>query len=244
MKQFFVIIGAQRSGTTYLYTLLDNHDDIKMAKPVRPEPKFFIDDNLYIKGKNFYEESFFSGPQNGIFGEKSTSYLEYPEAREKILEYYPDAKFIVLLRNPVDRAISNYYFTKENGFEKRSLENVFIDRVPSPVESNSISVSPFKYLERGNYYHFLKNWHWDVSSDRYYVIIQEKFIADTIDEFSSLLSFINAGLKVDKDLIMDKINASKPYEIPEKIQKYLNDYYRNDIEKLEEFLGISIEEWK
>ena len=50
MPDHFVIVGAQRSGTTYLYGLLDEHPEIEMAKPVRPEPKFFLDYDRYALG--------------------------------------------------------------------------------------------------------------------------------------------------------------------------------------------------
>ena len=70
-NQFFFIIGAQRSGTTYLHNILEEHPEISMASPVIPEPKFFLSSD-YKKGKAFYINKFFphSHPRNIIFGEK------------------------------------------------------------------------------------------------------------------------------------------------------------------------------
>ena len=59
MTRHFFIAGAQRSGTTYLYRLLDEHPEIEMAKPERPEPKFFLLDELHARGLKFYENHFF-----------------------------------------------------------------------------------------------------------------------------------------------------------------------------------------
>ena len=56
MTNHFFIVGAQRCGTTYLYNLLDEHPEIEMAKPVKPEPKFFMKDDLFEKGLDFYKE--------------------------------------------------------------------------------------------------------------------------------------------------------------------------------------------
>jgi hypothetical protein len=59
MSRFF-IVGAQRSGTTYLWHALNHHPEICMASPVRPEPKFFMQEELWKKGKDYYERAYFS----------------------------------------------------------------------------------------------------------------------------------------------------------------------------------------
>src|SRR5262245_35557105 len=56
----FLIAGAPRSGTTWLYHLLDRHPQIYMARPVRPEPKFFLVDELYDRGWQFYVDTWFA----------------------------------------------------------------------------------------------------------------------------------------------------------------------------------------
>jgi hypothetical protein len=111
-KEHLFIIGAQRCGTTYLYKVLDSHPEIYMAKPLRPEPKFFINDLEYSNGKLYYENKYFSSIDDSIkvLGEKGTSYIEHPDVSDRIKSFYPNAKIIVLLRNPVERAISNYFF--------------------------------------------------------------------------------------------------------------------------------------
>jgi len=57
----FLIAGAPRSGTTWLYHLLDRHPEVYMAKPVRPEPKFFLVDELYERGLQHYIDTWFAG---------------------------------------------------------------------------------------------------------------------------------------------------------------------------------------
>ena len=53
------IVGAQRSGSTYLYNLLDGHPEVSMIRPARPEPKFFLSQDSILQGKSFYEDHFF-----------------------------------------------------------------------------------------------------------------------------------------------------------------------------------------
>jgi hypothetical protein len=52
----FIIGGAPRSGTTWLYELLDRHPDVHMAKPLAPEPKFFLRDDEYARGLRYYSQ--------------------------------------------------------------------------------------------------------------------------------------------------------------------------------------------
>src|SRR6266576_1930600 len=107
MHDHFVIVGAQRCGTTYLYRLLDEHPEIEMAKPLWPEPKFFLDDERYPLGLPYYESQFFSEPETRVRGEKSTSYIESETAAQRIKATLPEAAVLVVLRDPVLRAISN-----------------------------------------------------------------------------------------------------------------------------------------
>ena len=109
-QKHLIIIGAQRSGSTFLHALLDKHVDIYMARPVNPEPKYFLRENSNL---NEYRNTVFAGaPKSKLYlGEKSTSYYEKPEVAGRIKSMIPDAKLVVVLRNPVNRAISNFTFS-------------------------------------------------------------------------------------------------------------------------------------
>src|SRR6266550_685043 len=101
----FIIAGAPRSGTTWLYELLDRHPDVHMAKPLKPEPKFFLRDDEYAKGLEYYSTKWFEGVEpSKIAGEKSTDYLESSAAAARIAKNLSDVKLIFLLREPVSRA--------------------------------------------------------------------------------------------------------------------------------------------
>ena len=75
-KKHFFIVGAQRSGTSYLYRVLDEHPKICMSKPMRPEPKYFIDKDVSdIDLSDYYEEYFHECDSAvEVYGEKSTTY--------------------------------------------------------------------------------------------------------------------------------------------------------------------------
>ena len=81
MIRHLLVIGAQRCGTTYLHTVLDSHEQITMARPANPEPKVFCSDELTRRGAEWYRETYFAHAGGELLlGEKSTSYLEDPNA--------------------------------------------------------------------------------------------------------------------------------------------------------------------
>jgi Sulfotransferase family len=101
----FIIGGAPRSGTTWLYDALDRHPAVYMAKPVKPEPKFFLVDDLYAKGLPHYSATWFADvPAGRVAGEKSTDYLESTAAAERIARDLPQVRLVFILREPIDRA--------------------------------------------------------------------------------------------------------------------------------------------
>lgn len=119
----FIVGGSPRSGTTWLYQALDRHPRIHMAKPVTPEPKFFLVDELYAKGFDWYLSTWFADvPPGAIAGEKTTNYLESAEAARRIRRHLPQVRLVFLLREPVDRAFNNWLWSRTNKVEDRDFE--------------------------------------------------------------------------------------------------------------------------
>ena len=106
----FMIIGAMKCATSTLYEQLALQSGIVLSSP--KEPNFFSNDEIYAQGMEWYW-SLFEQPsiQNGLIGEASTHYTKlptYPNTVERIHRHIPDAKFIYVMRHPVDRLISHY----------------------------------------------------------------------------------------------------------------------------------------
>ncbi len=129
-----------------------------MAQPLRPEPKFFMLDELYNQGIGYYDSTYFAGKAGvRVRGEKSTSYLESETAARRISSAFPDAKIVVLVRDPIERAISNYRFSCDNGVETLSFERAIAEEAEriERFDRSRFSVSPFAYLSRGRYAEYL-----------------------------------------------------------------------------------------
>ena len=149
----FIIGGAPRSGTTWLYSLLARHPDVYMAAPVTPEPKFFLVDEIYEKGLHFYAKTWFAAAGGRCAGEKSTDYLESAPAAERIARDLPGVKLVFILREPVDRAYSNYLWTRMNGLEHEDFETALQheERRERELPARLKFTRPFSYFSRGLY---------------------------------------------------------------------------------------------
>ncbi len=160
MHKHAFIIGAQRSGSSYLARTLATSPALRFAEPFFPEPKFFLDPSKFQQGPDYYLQNYFRQEAVGaVRVEKSTSYLESPEAAKRIGEWFPDATIVVVLRNPIYRAVSNYFFSKANGIETLDIEDAFrmeADRLQQGGYTSS--VSPFAYVQRGHYVKDLEAW--------------------------------------------------------------------------------------
>jgi len=179
MAKHLFIIGAQRSGTTYLYKALDAHPEVFMAKPVKPEPKYFMKEENAGKGYDAYIESHFSMREGSTwFGEKSTSYLESELAAESISNTIQAPTLLVMLRNPVDRALSNYAYTCDNGLEPLDFEAALREESSRKEswQSMGTSVSPFAYTERGEYSRYLDQWAQVFGRERLILLVYEQLV--------------------------------------------------------------------
>lgn len=161
MTRHLVIIGGQRCGTTYLSSLLADHPQIAMARPSPPEPKVFLSDEVLAGGREGYVAAWFSHAAGAlVLGEKSTSYIERPDAISRVRTVLSDPLILAQVRDPVARAVSNWAFTSGFGLEERPLPAALSENLAGPRDwdPSLTSVSPYAYLERGHYADWLRPW--------------------------------------------------------------------------------------
>jgi hypothetical protein len=247
-RRHFFIVGAQRSGTTYLYHVLNEHPEIEMAMPVRPEPKFFLNDDLAGRGAAYYDTTFFPGKAGAWQrGEKGTSYIESEKAARQIARTFPDAMILLALRNPIERAISNYWFSVNNGIETEPLDQAFLREGSrrEQYDRTQFSVSPFAYLKRGCYIDYITLY------ERYFPRAQ--MIILIFEEFTTRLAAIQrlyARLGVAPDFVPpsagNRINVSEKQDeqiLTPDMRQYLVNYFAGPNARLAEHLVVDLEQW-
>src|SRR5205085_6683798 len=112
----------------------------------RPEPKVFLSDELTARGLAWYRDTYFAhATGERVLAEKSTSYLEDPEAPGRARRVLGEPQVLAVLRDPVDRAVSNWRFSTDNGFETRPLAEALRANLESSRawDSRRSSVSPY-----------------------------------------------------------------------------------------------------
>lgn len=144
MKVNFMIIGAMKSGTTTLSELLRRHPDVELFER---EIQFFSSTRDWRKNLDRYH-GLFEQADGKVYGDASTHYAYYPEFNleiwDDIFEYNPEMKFIYVIRNPVDRSLSQYMHMYERGYTSLSLEEAI--RKESTIINNSryyTQIEPF-----------------------------------------------------------------------------------------------------
>ncbi len=182
----FIIGGAPRSGTTWLCHLLARHPDIGLAHPIAPEPKFFLIDDLYRRGMPYYAQRWFGALAQGIVGEKSTNYLESPAAAARIARDLPQTRLIFLLRDPVERAFSNYRWSRAHGHETLDFATALAVEATRPVLHALRYARPFAYAGRGMYARLLRPYFTRFAPDRILLLRFEDIgpaLATTVHRF-------------------------------------------------------------
>ncbi len=157
----FLVIGAQRCGTTYLHGLLAAHPEIAMARAGAPEPKVFLSDDVLAGGRDAYVAEWFADAGDArVLGEKSTTYLESPEAIPRVRAVLGEPPLVVQLRDPIARAVSGWRFSTDNGLEDRPLADALVENLEGSRawDPTQTSASPYAYLERGRYADLLAPW--------------------------------------------------------------------------------------
>lgn len=124
----FIILGAQKCGTTTLFNTLSKHPALIHSVP--KEPHFFIKKDFRRKIGEYHK--LFHLKEDSLYFEASTSYTNYPNydlnTHEKIYEYNPEMKFIYIIRNPVDRVISSYMHSYMRGYTDLNIEEAILNK--------------------------------------------------------------------------------------------------------------------
>lgn len=249
MASHLIIIGAQRSGTTYLYKILDEHPEVYMAKPIKPEPKYFMNQANETICYDAYLKKYFSDAVNfSWLGEKSTSYIECEKAALEIKRILPDAIIVVILRDPLERAISHFSFTKDHGLEPYDIERAIKEE---PLREHSwnvakTSVTPYAYIERGKYAQYLDRWEYLFGKDQMILLVSEQLIGDQV-----AVSALYERLGIDKQFVppslMERVNAGSEErakcQLSDEFRASLQDIFRPWNRELEKRYGLDLSCW-
>ena len=195
-KVDFFIVGAPKAGTTSLYHYLNEHSEIEMSS--QKEPDFFSDQSLQ-KQKLYYDKnridtlekynSLFEREDVILRGDSSVSYLFYEDVPHKIITYNPDAKIIIMLRNPIDRAFSHYLMDYSLGLISESFETI----IQKQSKHKNANLFYQQYIQLSEYTKQIKRYLEVFSKDNIHFIDYEDFKNDTSDVVNSVFLFLGVN---------------------------------------------------
>lgn len=237
----FLILGTQKGGTTSLYEYLCHHP--RVIPNLHKEVDFFI--WQYYRGLDWYISHFPPLPKGGNFitGEASPSYMVDGRVCDRLWEAFPDVRLIFILRNPVDRAFSQYQdHVNWMGREHRSLEEAIADEIAIIETLDDLTLAErefwmtqYGYLLRGMYVYFLEKWMRRFPAEQMFILKSEDFYAHPQKTLKQVFEFL--GLPDHPLPEYHRYTAGSYSKITDRLRQTLADFFRPHNQKLEELLG-------
>ena len=198
----FFIVGAAKAGTTSLYSYLIKVPEVFM--PSRKEPHFFAPNVIsqsYFHKVSSKEEyrTLFQGVRNQIMiGEASPTYLWDKDSPRLIHEMIPNAKIIIMLRDPVARAYSHYLHHVRDGWENRTFDAAIREDYSS--DGGTVWKVPNVYVHQGLYSKQVKRYFDIFDPSNIKIIVFEEFVRDTRRYVSEVMKFLGINSAVPSNV--------------------------------------------
>lgn len=193
----YFLLGVSKSATTWIYQCFKDHPDVFV--PSTDSLKYF--DLKYHKGKEWYWEHFSDSGLSQVVVDPSPTYLRSPVTSERIANDYPNAKFILSLRNPVDRAFSQFWHEKKaNRFDYAFKETA------------DIFLLYTWYIETGFYATHLKRFLQYFDKSRFKIILFDNLTHNPETFISEIYEFLMVDRTFSPPVLNKKINAAGIYE--------------------------------
>lgn len=243
----YIIIGSTRCGTTSLYNYISAHPQAKAAKGSGfREVHFFDYPQNFDRGIDWYRSQF---PNAQVTGETSPTYLQHPLVPVRIHKHCPDVKLIALLRNPVDRAWSDYHLALKKGWTKETFKQR-IDKEQRELESERClelwtkkfylsKTHLLGFLERGKYAQQLERWFDVLPKENFLILFSEKFYRHPQNVLNRVYIFL--GLEPKNLAKYRKWHSGKYGQMSTRMRQQLEKFFKPHNERLEGLLRRKIE---
>jgi hypothetical protein len=244
MKVNFVIGGTQKGGTSALDSFLRQHPQICMPNDIK-EVHFFDREEMFCDRKPDYEKyhaHFRPTPDQRTIGEASPIYMYWESAPFRIWSYNPQMKWILILRNPVDRAYSAWNMERQRGAEKLSFEEAIAQEPVRCREALPLQHRIFSYADRGYYAGQVRRLFNIFDPEKCLCLLNEDLQAEHEPTVRTVFSFLG----VDESI---KIPQGRVFEhgydqlLDSDLRSRLMQRFHFDIRELERLLGRDLSKW-
>ena len=182
----FLGLGTQKGGTTTLHQLLSQHPQVYL--PACKEVHYF--DLNHLAGETWYRSHFQAATTTQKCGDITPFYLFHPDVPQRIQQLLPDARMIVLLRHPVDRAISQLFHAKKRGFEPLEPADALQAETSRLASGDPISLQKHSYVSRSRYLEQLERYEARFPSDQMLIMRSEDLFEQPVKIWQTLQQFL------------------------------------------------------
>jgi hypothetical protein len=199
-----IIIGSRKSGTRALLTFMNLHPSILTAKN---EVHFFDDEENYMLGLEWYRKRMPYTFADQITVEKTPAYFVCDEVPERVFYMNKSVKLLLIVRDPVERAISDYLQIHMNKVHKNKPDKTFEEYVIDPYTGEIDRT--FNPIKRSMYYHHLKKWLNWFPLDQILFVSGENLVQNPAKELRAVETFLGIDHRISKDFFY--FNASRGF---------------------------------
>ncbi|MGI9157626.1 MAG: sulfotransferase family protein [Marmoricola sp.] len=240
-----VVVGAMKCGTSALHAYLDAHPDIAMAAtkeanfffgsgqpPAGPENTWWREGQWH-RGAGWYADQFDEACR--VRGESSPGYTDpsHPEVPARMAVLLPAVRLVYLVRDPVDRAVSQYRHHARDGSERRPIEEALLD-----PES--------QYLARSRHHERIEPFLEHFAREQLLVVVQERMLADRRGQLSRVFRHVGADPDFWDPAHLARVHVGEgaDQELPAGLRREFWGRVRDDVDRLRELVGEELEEWQ
>ena len=200
----FLIIGAPKAGTTALAGYLASHPDVFVA----PEKEVHFFDRQFDRGLDWYRGRFSGATTERAVGEASPTYMYGRKTLDRIASVLPDVRLVAVLRDPVDRAYSHYWW--EHAITE---SRTFSEAVRAEMADGS-GGRRGRYLDGGLYRERLEKAAATFGRESLHVVIQEELRAEPAKTFGEVCRFIGVDASFSPPTLGDEVNPAYRLRLP------------------------------
>ena len=194
----FIYIGPDKAGSSWLHDVLIEHPQVFMT----PAKDLYFFDRYYDKGVDWYASHFEKASDQRIVGEVCQDYLFHPDAAARIANTLDAARFMVTLRDPVDRAFSSYLYMLKMGQQPGTFSEALAGGRPELIEHGRYGTGLARFADR-------------FGDDSIYVAVFDDLVADPVEFVDRLFQWLGVDPFVLSDeLLESRLPASKARSAP------------------------------
>jgi hypothetical protein len=240
MRVDFVIGGTQKGGTSALDSFLRQHPEICM--PTTRKELHFFDREEENRDYKKYHANFEPKPQHRAIGEASPIYMYWQTAPDRICKYNPKMKWILALRNPVERAFSAWNMETKRGKEKLSFAEAIEKESERCREALPLQHRVYSYIDRGFYAHQVRRLFDIFGKENVLVLLSEELRGEHQKTLRRVFEFLG----VDSSFVPPEASVfEQEYtnKIDNQLRARLIDIFQPDIKELEKLIGRNLSSW-